>query len=142
MSPRADADGGGSAPSEATPLLSHARSSESLSRTSKGGLIRLYLVTFLLSTSFMLTSTTLLYSVREAVCASTQTGSGGLIDNCSTREVDARTAKEVSYMVTLTTISGTCVQTLVALATQELNLLSSQAVSTCSRPGGSRANSE
>jgi len=56
----------------------------------------------------MCTSTTLIYAFRTIICEVIlgKEEGGGLLDRCSIREVDGRSAREVSYMVTLTTISG------------------------------------
>ncbi|GAA5931071.1 uncharacterized protein JCM15063_002535 [Sporobolomyces koalae] len=97
--------------SETTPLLPKAAP-----EPRPGGIFsplnRLFLVTLLLSTSFMCTSTTLIYAFRMILCDEywgRGLGHGGseTIDRCAIRDIDAWSAREVSYMVTLTTISGT-----------------------------------
>ncbi|GAA6008404.1 hypothetical protein JCM11491_004463 [Sporobolomyces phaffii] len=75
MSPPLDS-GDGQQPSEATPLLSAAPSTRH-QRGIVSPLWRLYLVTLLLSTSFMCTSTTLIYAFRMIVCDQVLGGDAG-----------------------------------------------------------------
>ncbi|GAA5896398.1 hypothetical protein JCM5296_002721 [Sporobolomyces johnsonii] len=99
--------------SEATPLLAKpAPAKPASSRGLFSPLSRLLLTTLLLSISFVLTATSLLYGFREMSCEEYyrdgrhEWRGGEDEDRCAVREVEGMTAREVSYMVTLTTIAG------------------------------------
>ncbi|KAJ7192512.1 hypothetical protein GGX14DRAFT_480004 [Mycena pura] len=100
-----------SSPSEDTPLL--ARRATDLSRPDLfGPYRRVLLATFLLSTTFWFTSTPLIYACRVFNCEEyyadpahpPYTGTG---DACAITAVETSTARDISVMVTLTTLSGT-----------------------------------
>ncbi|GAA5905506.1 hypothetical protein JCM6882_004771 [Rhodosporidiobolus microsporus] len=85
--------------SEQTPLLSKPVDTPTSRPSFFSPYSRLLLTTLLLSTAFTLTASTLLYAFRtilEDVCNG----------ECSEEELEARTAREIAFMVSLTTFSG------------------------------------
>ncbi|BGP19974.1 hypothetical protein JCM10213_006751 [Rhodosporidiobolus nylandii] len=71
---------------------------------------RLLLTTALLSAAFTLTATQILYSCKVMICEEYWRDDGhgwaGEGDRCRLPEIEARTAVEISRMVTLTTLAG------------------------------------
>ncbi|GAA5827654.1 hypothetical protein JCM11251_001773 [Rhodosporidiobolus azoricus] len=93
---------------EQTPLLSKPDDVP----TTRSSYPRLLITTFLLSTAFTLTASTLLYAFREILCdvwygeeGHKWDGPPGS-DRCALPALEAWTAREISFMVTLTTFSG------------------------------------
>lgn len=110
-------------PSETTPLLSATTpNTKSTSNSIFSPFRRLLLTTLVLSISFVLTATTLLYSFKIFACdeyyqnhpSNTYTSlNRGLLNggvggdkNCNIPEIDSITARDISIMVSATTLSG------------------------------------
>ncbi|GAA6011579.1 hypothetical protein JCM10207_002666 [Rhodosporidiobolus poonsookiae] len=96
---------------ERTPLLDSTSSPTSAPPPSRANFHRLLLTTLLLATAFTYTASTLLYSFHAIICeVYYEDGKGrewhGEGDRCAIPAVDSWAAKEISFMVTLTTVAG------------------------------------